>query len=232
MIHQNLTTLYFYSTMPLNTDVEMVTGVTDAILGILAALMAFMIWQQKKHRSPFWLLAFILLALASFLGFGVHFFLLSEFWYGLSWQILYLLLGLTIAFFALGVLDELLIDRPPVWMVLSLLGSALVFYGVTLVFPGSFLIFLAYEALALLFALGAFLYLLVRRGKKKYFYLLTAIFLTIAAAVLQTMDDLSFTLLFTFDHNGIFHLVQIASLWFFALGLLENTKPDGEGVNP
>jgi hypothetical protein len=43
--------------------------------------------------------------------------------------------------------------------------------------------------------------------------------ISIAAAVIQGTGTVSFTLIWPFDHNGVFHLVQLPGLAAIAYGL-------------
>jgi len=52
------------------------------------------------------------------------------------------------------------------------------------------------------------------------FALAAGILLNIAAAVIQSIDSIAITILVPFDHNGVFHLVQVAALVTLTAGLL------------
>ncbi len=51
------------------------------------------------------------------------------------------------------------------------------------------------------------------------------IVLTIVAAVVQATQLVSFTLIWPFDHNGVFHLIQIVALPVLAVGLRAGLFP-------
>ena len=101
------------------------------------------------------------------------------------------------------------------------LSAAVIFYGLTIIFPGSFLVFILYETLALLFALISLGILWIRRKQKRYAYLFFAMLISILAAAVQAMHDVQVLFVVTFDNNGLFHLIQTSSIPLFYLGIRE-----------
>ena len=80
----------------------------------------------------------------------------------------------------------------------------------------------AYEAIAMLLALIVYgrLALLGQPGAA----LLTAgVLVTLVAAAVQ-QTDLSVTIIWPFDHNGIFHLVQMPGLALMVLGVRRSLR--------
>ena len=47
----------------------------------------------------------------------------------------------------------------------------------------------------------------------------TGVFCSIIAAAIQTRKSVSLTFIWRFDHNGIYHLVQVLGLMFLLIGL-------------
>jgi hypothetical protein len=145
---------------------EQTTAVTDALMGLLSLVIALYLYRLRGGRESFkvnvWLSAFGLLTIASFTGVVAHGLKLPEAVYVALRQPLNIALGLTIALFVVGVMCD--VWGPAVarrWLP-WLIGTALVFYGITVIFTGTFLVFIAYEAIAMLFALAV-----CRREKSK-----------------------------------------------------------------
>jgi hypothetical protein len=81
--------------------------------------------------------------------------------------------------------------------------------GATLIYPGIFILFIVYEGLALAFALGVYGFLAIA-GEQGAGFMVGGVLLSIIAAGLQASKSIEFTLIWKFDHNGVYHFVQTA----------------------
>ena len=115
-------------------------------------------------------------------------------------------------------LDVNFIGKRKVTYVISAIIIAVGFYLISRFGSGSFLPFIIYEAVVMLFALIAYSVLLKRKFAGAG-YMVLGILITIIAAVIQATKAFQLTLIWEFDHNGIFHLVQIPGVIFLYLGL-------------
>ena len=137
----------------------------------------------------------------------------------LLWFPLFLLLGLTVALFVVGAIYD--------WRGLSaakrsmpfMIALAVIFFGVTQVISGAFLVFVLYEAVAMLFAFGLYAYLAAKTSSRAMTVMLIGVGLNVVAAAIQATQAVSFTLVWPFDHNGVFHLVQMVALLVLCAGL-------------
>ena len=102
-------------------------------------------------------------------------------------------------------------------MLPAALAVGALFYATTAAGGGSFGIFVAYEGAAMLAALVIYIRL-AALGRRGAGFVAVGIALTLAAAGVQA-SSLSLTLVWPFDHNGLFHLVQLAALFVLAHGL-------------
>ena len=100
-----------------------------------------------------------------------------------------------------------------------MLGLAVAFYGVTRLTGGDFLVFVVYEAAALLFSLAVYLRLAAGKRRAGAGAMTAALALSLAAGGVQAADIGTVRILWEFDHNGLFHLVQLVGLAFLVLGL-------------
>lgn len=199
---------------------EVTTGATDAILGVLAVLCALAIVgarQREPFRTHVWMGVFGLLAVASVLGAVAHGLDLDPDLREMLWQPLYLSLGLMLGLIAVGAITD-------GWGVGAgrkafpiAMGVGLVFYGITVVADGVFLVFVAYEVLAMLLALAVY-GRLATQGRAGTGLVAFGVLVTLVAAGIQ-QSDASLTLIWPFDHNGVFHLVQIPGLLFMTAGI-------------
>ncbi len=202
---------------------EQTTAVTDAILGLLSLGITLYFYQFRRGRDPLkvniWVWAFGLLAFASIVGAAAHGLKLPPAVYVFLWQPINLALGLTIAFFVVGVVYDLWGQLAAKRAMPFLLGAGLIFYGLTVLFTGTFLVFIAYEALAMLFALGGYAWLAARNRLAGAGLMALGVLITIIAAAVQASGAVRFTLIWPFDFNGAFHLIQMVGVFFLAAGL-------------
>ncbi|MDP2424592.1 MAG: hypothetical protein U1C46_11245 [Bacteroidales bacterium] len=202
---------------------EQTTAITDVVLAIVAFTMAVNLISigrsRDKTKARIWAWAFSLLAFAAFMGFIAHGFQMSARLNYIFWQPLNLALGLAIAFFVIGVMCDYKRTALPVWLSPAILAIAVLFYVITLLVPGSFFVFIIYEAIAMLFALVVYSILAIRRRLRGAWLMSAGILITMIAAAIQASEAVFITLIWDFDFNGIFHIVQIPGLIFLWLGL-------------
>jgi hypothetical protein len=86
-------------------------------------------------------------------------------------------------------------------------------------YPGIFSLFIVYEVAALVFALGAYVYLTVQAVLPGAGLMAAGILVSIVAAGCQAKKSLVWTFIWQFNHNGIYHLVQVAGLMLLIIGL-------------
>jgi hypothetical protein len=201
---------------------ELTTAATDVALGVLAVgCMSYLARFREcdRWKVGLWSWLFGLLAAAALLGAVAHGFAWSVAVWDFLWFPLFLLLGLTVALFVVGAIYD--------WRGLSaakrsmpfMIALAVIFFGVTQVISGAFLVFVLYEAVAMLFAFGLYGYLATKASSRAMTVMLTGVGLNIVAAAIQATQAVSFTFVWPFDHNGVFHLVQMVALVVLCAGL-------------
>jgi hypothetical protein len=207
------------------TDVptEQTTAATDVLVSIIAAVFAVVLAvigeKSDKTKGRIWSATLSLLAVASGLGAIAHGLQMSESTNEIIWMPLNLALGLTVALFVVGAVYDLRGFSIPRALTPIMLAVGAVFFGVTLIMPGSFIIFVIYEAAAMLFALVTYISLAARRTLRGAWMMTVGVFTSIIAAAVQASGTVHFTLIWEFDSNGAFHLIQIAGLVFLVAGL-------------
>lgn len=199
---------------------EITTAATDA--GLAAMSFAGINWLRR--RTPFsflqrcWQGVLGAFGLAALLGAIAHGFPWPAGQLELIWQPLYLALGVAVACFVLAAVCAGWGDAPARRARPFLLLAAGLFYLVTRLTGGDFLVFVIYEGTGLIFALAVHAWL-ARSGRPGASWVTAGLAVSLAAGVVQAIDTLSFRLVWTFDHNGIFHLVQALGLWVLLVGL-------------
>ena len=195
---------------------------TDLLLAIVA--LACLIYLVRLRRAPFktqvWAAAFGLLTFAAAMGAVAHGFKMSAQLNRILWMPLNLALGLAIGMFVVGVVYDQWGQAAARRVLPILLGVGVAFFLVTVLIPGSFTVFILYEAVAMLFALAVYVLVAARGPLPGAWWMVAGVAITIAAAGIQALGVTRFTALgCEFDHNGAFHLIQIAGVLVLTNGL-------------
>ena len=220
------------SPMPLHlnpVEAELTTAATDALLTVV--VVTGIIWLRgsvpASPRRAHWVLGLSLFALAGAVGAFVHGFDLDPSTRQLLWQPLYLTLGSALAFFSAGAIGDWRGDAPARRAVPPLLALVAAFYLLTRLSGGKFLVFVIFEAAALLFALVVYARLALRH-KPGAGLVFTGLVLSLAGGALQA-SNLSLHVIWDFNHNGLYHLVQLIGVLFLLAGLRGTLSvPQGE----
>ncbi|PLX98832.1 MAG: hypothetical protein C0623_11305 [Desulfuromonas sp.] len=211
--------------MPLLVDspTELTTAATDFALGLLAVAGWFGLY-RLPHRNlarRLWLALLAALAASSFLGAAAHAIRMDKAVNDLLWQPLYFLLGLTLTLLALVAVAGWRGEPAAAGAVKWLLPLPFLVVAVTWLGSGSFIWFVLFEALIMIFCAGVYLSL-VRRRHPGSGWVLAGIMISILAAVVQAAGPYSFKLIWLFDHNGLFHIVQLPGVVCFVVGAHKN----------
>ena len=206
---------------------ELVTAATDLLLGLLGVCCVCKLQLAKNYRSAIWTWVFSLLAAASFLGFIAHGFDLAEGTRDLVWMPLNLSLGLTLGLFVVGAVCDLAgVDAARSTMP-SMIVLGLLFFGITVFIPGTFLTFIVYEAVAMLIALGIYTYLTVNKALAGAGWIAGGVLVTMVAAAIQATGKAGSAIFWHFDNNGVFHLIQMIAIVLLFTGVNQGLRSTG-----
>ncbi len=206
---------------------EQTTAATDFVMALLAAGCALQMHRLRKTapwKTSLWVWIFSLVAMASVLGTVVHGFQMSQPLNRFLWQPLYLSLGLAVGLFMVGAVYDGRGQRSARRALPLMVLAGVVFFTITRIFPGSFAVFLLYEAVALLYALAVYGSMALGRRLPGAEWMAAGVLLMIVAAVVQATRWLAFELIWPFDHNGVFHLIQMAGLGTLTRGLAKGLR--------
>jgi hypothetical protein len=199
---------------------EGTTAATDAGLALL--VFAGVAWLRRvtppSALRTTWVAALGAFGLAAGLGAAAHGIPWSAGARLLLWQPLYLSLGVAVALFvvaAIGAAWGAAAGRRALPFLLAVAG---LFYLLTRATHGDFLVFVVYEAAGILFSLGVHAGL-ARGGWSGAGWVAMGLAFSLAAGAAQAVDTISFHLVWTFDHNGVYHLLQGAGLAVLLVGL-------------
>jgi len=202
---------------------EQTTAATDVLLAILAFIVALKVNNTGKNidlkKTRIWVWAFGLLSFAAAVGAVAHGLQMSKLTNFILWQPLNLALGVAIGLFVAGVVYDFMNFTLPRTLIPALLVVATVFYTITVMIPDAFIVFIIYEAIAMLFSFIVYTLLASRKKVKGAGLMAAGILVTIIAAGIQAVESVKITLIREFDHNGIFHIVQMIGILILLGGL-------------
>jgi hypothetical protein len=207
--------------------IELVADATERMTAATDGLLALLCLACLLHLRPFrdrdawkvgvWCGAFAFLGIASALGAIAHGLVLGRATSALLWGPLYLCLGLAVALFGTGAMHDLAGRHASRRALPALVIVALAFFAITRLIDGGFVVFILYEAVVMLAALAAYIRLAATPRLPGAPLMATGILLSLLAALLQATRLLP--PFWSLDHNGQFHLVQMAALFALAAGL-------------
>ncbi len=205
--------------MPLNPSLtELTTAATDAAMGVLSLLLLV---DLRRLRSTWqrdvWSDVFGLLLAGSILGALAHGFDLAPDTRALLWLPLYLSLGLAVALFVVGAVGDWKGETAGRRLFPWAAAAGVAFFAASQWLGGAFILFVVYEGAAMLLALALYARVALR-GDTWAWWMTTGIGLTLAAAAVQA-SSLRLTIVVPFDHNGLFHLVQMVATLLIATGV-------------
>jgi hypothetical protein len=206
----------------IESPTERTTAATDAIIAAVSLRYAAELLGRRLSdpwKASVWAGAFGAMGVAGTLGAVVHGLQMSPRRHQILWRPLTLILGVGVALFAAGAVGDLLGERAARRALPGLILSAFGFYAISQRIQRGFLVFIVYEAVAMLFALGAYARLAQSGRLSGAQQMAAGVLLSILAAAIQASSAELTVFGIPFDHNGLFHIVQIAGLPLLAAGL-------------
>jgi hypothetical protein len=200
------------------------TAATDTILALVAiAGILFIRWQASDNgdlwKLSIWSFALGSIGLAAALGFVAHGWVLSQTSHHRIWLTLNATLALAVSLFVVAVVYDLWGLTASLRTLPIMLTAGLGFYLATLLYPGVFFLFIVFESLSLFFAFAAYVFLAVRGDLNGAGLMAAGVMLSIIAAGFQAAKSIEVDVVWKFDHNGIYHIVQMVGLLFLFAGL-------------
>jgi hypothetical protein len=214
---------------------EQTTAATDMVLACLTAGCSISLLRMRQHapwKATLWAAAFGMMTLAALLGAVAHGFKMSEKTYANLWKPLNLGLGIVIALFVSGVVYDTWDRQAARRMLKPMLAVSGGFWTITLLRSGSYLQFVLYQSGAMLFALGAYGRLARQQQLAGAELIVASIITTMAASAIQASERVSLRLAgWQFDHNGVYHLVQIVGILLLYAGLRVSLQHPATGTD-
>ncbi|MBA7606141.1 MAG: hypothetical protein GH143_01785 [Calditrichaeota bacterium] len=194
---------------------EPTTTITDFILGLEALVLAAILFVSPHTfpSLPYWIASLLCLGVAAVLAGLYHGFDRPASYTGVYFCISALMATLCLAVITDGFGEEM--AHRLRWPVA---GLALAFFLVAWIYPTRILAFAALLAVFLVLALVLYLHLMVTRALPGAGFLAAGIASLLIGAAMM-LGNVGFTLIWTFDRNAVYHLVQMVGIVFFYLGL-------------
>jgi hypothetical protein len=208
---------------------ERTTAVTDVLLAL--GVGAGVLWLRRSvppsWRRGVWLAALGAFGISALLGAAAHGLALDDRVRDGVWQPLFALLCLAVALFVVGAAADWRGERLGRTFLPVLLVAAAGVYLATRLSGGDFRVFLGFEAAGLLFAIVGYARL-AAHGRQGAGLVAAALAVSLAAGAVQASGPFAIRLGWTFDHNGVYHLVQLVGVGLLIRGLattLQNPSP-------
>jgi len=220
--------------LQLTTPPEMTTAITDGMFGIMAFYLAYRLRIINSLRIKIWRYVFTGIGLSAVLGVPAHAFyqiaglnppnMNAQTYY---WAFLGFFLFLMASLLAVAVLYDIYGESALKKNIKIMTATGALFYllymvvAVFKIISGYFIVFIGYSAIIMIFALAAYLVMAVRRKDRSMYIIVSAIFVAILANLVQASGALSFTAVWKFDSNSVYHFIMMASLLLFYRGVRE-----------
>jgi len=196
--------------------------VTDVVLAVVAVVCIVRL-RRFRDADPWkvglWSWVFGLLAFAAALGAVVHGLEMSQATSDVLWHPLFLSLGLVVGLFVVAAIYDWKGRTASRRLLPVMLLTGVAFFVLTRIVTGTFLVFVAYEAVAMVFAFVLYTGLAMGKRLEGAGTIAAAIVLNIVAAAIQATGSVTVTIGVPFDHNGLFHVVQAVAVVVLVVGL-------------
>lgn len=195
---------------------ELTTAATDVILALIALACADALKRPgpASRRRRLWRWLFLSFAGGALLGAVAHGISLPQPIADLLWPPIYFLLGLTLMLLAGIAMHDWRGEKTARRAFVFLLPLPVLSVIATAVGDGAFIWFVVIEVVVMLFALAVY-GLLASRRHPGAASALAGVLISVFAAAVQASGPFFFEVVFRFDHNGLFHLVQVPAVACF-----------------
>ncbi|MBE5807224.1 MAG: hypothetical protein E7317_02665 [Clostridiales bacterium] len=197
---------------------EMTTAATDLVNA--AASLVPILWLMRRRpvtkHHRLWTAAFVMFALVSLAGVGMHGFVLGQAAHDALWCAMYLLLTLMLTLYAACIRHDIRGDEGfgrffRVTMALAVVVAAALGYVNIVLPPYSFPLFSLYCVVNLVYMIA----LLAPRARAdgRYRWYLAAIGFFVAGSLLQAVKGIRFTIVWEFNSNAVYHFALLIFLF-------------------
>ena len=205
---------------------ELFTALTNVLWAMVALISFILVSQNSRYtetKSKLWQAIFAMLCVSNLLAAVVHGFHISTQASNLIWIPINFILGLLIALLMSAAINDYRGESSMKKCFPYLIGIALIFFLMTQFNRDTFLIFIAYQSIYMLFILGIYLHLAIKKNLGTGFISM-GIFLFILAAVAQAIGRYQLDLIVPVNQDGLYHLIGIPSTILLTLGVIKSVR--------
>ncbi|MEM7022585.1 MAG: hypothetical protein AAF637_08310 [Pseudomonadota bacterium] len=214
---------------PLGTERTVAaTNLLIALVGLFAAGCFYRLRIRDPWKATVWMVASLCLLAANLFAAAYHGLSLPGSVERSLWAVTELSLVLLVACFAVAAARDLWSERVSRIIAPAMAFVGILFFSITLTDP-SFWLYVVYEALFVGFALIGYGFLAFSRRMTGAFLAGMGLLVTLIAAVVQ-QTGVEVTMIWTFDHNGLFHLIQLLGVILLVRGILVSLEVQRSGA--
>ncbi|WP_143731806.1 hypothetical protein [Microbulbifer sp. GL-2] len=211
------------------TDIpaEQTAAVTDLILvalAVLGVLYLKIVVKVPSWRRTIWKNFFYLMFIVCMLGAVVHGFDLLDSTRLHLWHILFFFLGFFLMSFTLAIICDLHSEELSKKILPYLMLAGVGFFIFAISIPNGFFGFVVYQFLIMIPVIVGYTRLAFKQKHGAALWMVAAGIFSMIAVLFQVNTNLQFTFIWTFDHNGIYHLVQSVGVLLFIVWLMVSFK--------
>ncbi|MCD6109991.1 hypothetical protein J7J83_04500 [bacterium] len=195
---------------------EQTIASTDLISGIISLLLAILLIKKSGVRINYWKWFYVFLGVAALAGAIAHGVIVSQFTKDMLWYVIYFSLGIGMAFILLASL--------PINFILFFvaMGLGILFFLFTIFVSKSFIVFVVYAVAILTAVFGIHLYKYIKSKQFSWLVICIGILLIIVSGGVQAIVKGELNFIWTFDHNGLAHIVQTIGAVVLYFGLVKS----------
>ncbi|MCX4026196.1 hypothetical protein H0A36_15340 [Endozoicomonas sp. SM1973] len=209
-----------------NKLTEITTGVTDFILAIFIIFVIIQLYKEvrlDRWKVSLWCFVLGFISIAALFGAVVHTFELSTATRQLFWKPINFSLGLAVALTGLGGVYDFWGARTAIKLLPIAVGLGAGFFLLTLFLDKGFIVFMVYQVLVMVGVLIIYTTLAFRKQLAGAGIISLAVVVNIVAALVQ-QSSLSLVVIVPFDHNGLFHIIQMVAIGLLGWGVIIAVK--------
>ncbi len=199
---------------------EPITAITDFMITAEIALLMGLLYRNTDRidSQKYWIVALILLGVAALLGGVAHGFNLFELFLGIYLCMAGIMGAICLATLNDGYGDETA-QRWRNWII----GGAVIFYGMTLLYPHLLVVYTIIGGVILVPILLIYIRLWLQYPGRGNGYLLAGLMITLAGFA-GIAFRVRLNMIWQFNHNDVYHLVQMVAIVLFYLGIRLKTQ--------
>lgn len=201
---------------------EQTTSVTNIILAIVLIIIFFALkGDENKKRNLMWrgyMFCFFIGAVLGAIGHGV---IMDKWILDILWNVLYASMGFGLGFLMIAALNDLKGKAVSRFVAGLCMVPAILFYLVTVLISGHFIVFVGYVVLTTSFALIVYTIIFARTKNLAILILIIGISFNFLTGATQALFPGELNFIWVFDGNGLSHITYTIGMALTYLGIIK-----------